>query len=146
MLTTPGILMRDILISLAIALPIFLVAVLFYFSLRHIARRMAAKTGTALDNMLIGALEWPVFAGILLTGMYFAILQLPFTESWDFEIRRGFHVAFIVLGAWGAWALLDSLFRWFKLEVTSKTHTALDDWIVAFLSGIERTHTQVDCL
>lgn len=133
MLTTQGIQTGEILIALAIALPIFLVAGLFYFVIRRLARRMAAKTGTKLDNMLIEALEWPVFAGIVLSGMYFAILYLPFKESFDFEIRRGFHVAFIILAACGGAALLDSLFRWFKLEVTSRTRTALDDWIVAFL-------------
>ena len=125
--------MRDILIALAIALPVFLVAAIFYFSLRHVARRMAAKTGTALDNMLIEALEWPIFAGIILAGMYFSILYLPFKESLEFEIRRGFYVAFFLLAACGGALLLDSLFRWFKLEVASKTDTALDDWIVAIL-------------
>lgn len=56
MLTTQGIQTGEILIALAIALPIFLVAGLFYFVIRRLARRMAAKTGTRLDNMLIKAL------------------------------------------------------------------------------------------
>jgi len=117
MLTTQGIVMRDILIALAIALPVFLVAGIFYFSLRRVVRRLTAKTGTALDNMLVEALEWSVFAGIILAGMYFSILYLPLKESFDFEIRRGFHVAFITLAAYGGAALVDSIFRWFKLEV-----------------------------
>ena len=124
---------RDILMSLAIALPVFLVAGLFYYSLRRVARRLAAKTRTALDNMLIESLEWPVFAGIILSGIYFSVLHLPWKESFDLEIRRGFHVAFFVLAAYGGAALVDALLRWFKLEVTSKTATALDDWIVGFL-------------
>jgi len=133
MLTTPGILMHDILIALAIALPIFLVAGLFYYILRRLARQMATKTGTALDNMLVEALEWPVFASIILAGMYFALVYLPWKESFEFEIRRGFHVAFIILAAFGGIALTDSLFRWFKLEIASKTQTALDDWIIGLL-------------
>ena len=130
---THGIEMRDILMSLAIALPVFLAAGLFYYSLRHLARRMAAKTSTALDNMMIEALEWPILAGIVMSGIYFSVLHLPWKESFDFEIRRGFHVAFLVLAAYGGAALVDALLRWFKLEVASKTDTALDDWIVGFL-------------
>ena len=133
MLTTQGILMRDILLALAIALPIFVFAGIFYYSLRRVARRMAAKTGTALDNMLVEALERPVFTGIVFSGIYFAVVYLPFKESYDFGIRRGFHVAFIVLAAYGGTALVDSILRWFKLEVASKTRTALDYWIVAFI-------------
>ncbi len=133
MLTTQHILTRDILLALAIALPIFVFAGVFYYSLQRVARRMAAKTGTALDNMLVEALKWPVFAGIVLAGIYFAVVYLPFKESYDFGIRRGFHVAFILLAAYGGAALADSLFRWFKLEVTSKAHTALGDGIVTGL-------------
>jgi small conductance mechanosensitive channel len=125
--------MRDILIALAIALPTFLAAGLFYYSLRHLARRLAAKTRTVLDNMLVEALQWPILIGIVLSGIYFSVLYLPWKESSDFEIRRGFHVAFYVLAAYGGASLLDALFRWFKLEVASKTATALDDWIVGFL-------------
>jgi hypothetical protein len=53
---------RDVLYALAIAFSAFLVAGLFYRSLRRLVRRMAAKTGTALYNMLVEALEWPIFA------------------------------------------------------------------------------------
>ena len=133
MLTTADITMRDILFALAIALPVFVFAGIFYFGLRVIASRIAARTSTALDNMLIESLKWPIFAGIVLSGMYFAILHLPWKESVHFEISRGFHTAFIILAAYGGIALLDSLYRWFKLEVTSKTQTALDDWIVGAL-------------
>ncbi len=133
MFTTASISMRDILYALAIALPVFVFAGIFYFILRGIARRMAARTTTVLDNMLIESLEWPIFAGIVLSGMYFAVLHLPWKESIHFEIGRAFHTVFILLAAYGGIALLDSLYRWFKLEVASKTQTALDDWIVGAL-------------
>jgi moderate conductance mechanosensitive channel len=83
--------------------------------------------------MLIESLEGPIFAGIVLSGMYFAVLHLPWKESIHFEIGRAFHTIFILLAAYGGIALLDSLYRWFKLEVASKTQTALDDWIVGAL-------------
>lgn len=133
MLTTEGISIHDVLLALAIAIPTFMAAGFFCYYLRRLARRLAAKTGTALDNMLVEALEWPIFAGIVLAGIYFALVYLPLRESFDFEVRRGFHVAFILLAAWGVASAGDCLFRWFKLEVTSKTHTVLDDWIVALL-------------
>ena len=136
MFATDGAPLRDILVSLAIALPIFLAAGLFYFSLRHAARRMAARTGTALDNMLLASLERPLVVGIILSGMYFGLLHLPFKESIEFEIRRGFYVAFFFLAAYGGISLVSSVLRWFKLEVTSRTYTVIDDWIIALLRVI----------
>lgn len=133
MFTTASISMRDILYALAIALPVFVFAGFFYFILRALARRIAAKTKTVLDNMLIESLEWPLFAGIILSGIYFATLHLPWKESLHFEIGRGFHAAFILLAAYGGIAVLNSLYRWFKVEVVSKTQTVLDDWIVGAL-------------
>jgi small-conductance mechanosensitive channel len=134
--TTASISMRDILYVLAIALPVFIFAGLFYFTLREIARRIAARTKTVLDNMLIESLEWPIFAGIVLAGIYFAVLHLPWKESLHFEIGRAFHTLFILLAAYGGIKLFDSLYRWFKLEVASKTQTVLDDWIVGALRVI----------
>jgi len=131
--TTASISMRDILFALAIAIPVFIFAGIFYFVFRRVAQRLAARTSTVLDNMLIESLEWPIFIGIVLSGLYFSILHLPWKESIHFEISRGFHTAFIILAAYGGIALLDSLYRWFKLEVTPKTQTALDDLIVGTL-------------
>lgn len=132
-MTTVDITTRDILLALAIALPVFVFAGVFYFVFRRVAQRMAARTKTVLDNMLIESLEWPIFAGIVLSGMYFAVLHVPWRESIHFEISRGFHTAFVILAAYAGIALLDSLYRWFKLEVASKTQTALDDWIIGAL-------------
>src|SRR4030067_166961 len=133
MFATDGIPLRDILGSLAIVLPIFLAAGAFYFSLRHTARRMATKTGPTLDNMLLASLERPLLVGIILCGMYFGLLHLPFKESTEFEIRRGFHVAFFVLAAYGGVVLVNSVLKWIKLELCSRTCTVLDDWIIGLL-------------
>ncbi len=133
MFTTASISMKDILLSLAIAIPVFIFAGIFYFVFRRVVQRFAEKTKTVLDNMLIESLEWPIFIGMVLTGLYFSILHLPWKESFHFEISRGFHTAFIILAAYAGIRLLDSLYRWFKLEVTSKTQTALDDIIVGTL-------------
>ena len=123
----------QLLISLGITAAGVLVAVLFYYVIRGVLHRFAGRTGTELDNMLVKSLEWPAFAGIVLAGAYFAIVTLPLEAGPDFQVRRAFHAGFIVIGAVVLWAFLDALFRWFKLEVTPHTRTALDDWIVILL-------------
>jgi moderate conductance mechanosensitive channel len=123
----------DFIVAAAILLVSITIAILFYFVIRRLMHRITQKTKTQLDDLLVKAIEWPVFIAGLLVGTYLGIVSLPFTGSWDYEIRRGFHVGYFVLGGWIIFAVLDAVFRWFKLEITTKTRTVLDDWIVSLL-------------
>lgn len=107
--------------------------ILFYYVVRRGLHHLAAKTQTELDDMIIKALEWPIIVGAILLGFYLAIVSLPFLSNIDFEIRRGFHVAYIAFGAWTVISVLDAVYRWYKKEIAPKTHTSLDDWIASFL-------------
>jgi small-conductance mechanosensitive channel len=109
------------------------VGIAFYVVVRRFLHRIALKTETQLDNMIVHALERPIIVGALLAGVYLAIVSLPFAPDIDFEVRRGFHVAYIAFGGWAIGAVLDATFRWFKLEITPQTNTALDDWIISLL-------------
>ncbi len=60
--------------------------------------------------------------------------------SLDFEIRRGLYTTFLVLAGWTSVAVLDSVFRWYEVEVAAKTQTTLDNWIVGIF-GILRVVT-----
>lgn len=126
------------------------VAVLLYFVVRRFLHKIAEKTQTQLDDLIIKALEWPIFAVGLAVGAYLGIVSLPFAPGPDFQIRQAFHAAYIVLGGWTVYSLLDALFRWFKLEITPRTHTSLDDWIVGVLRFVTPLFTiivvTVSCL
>lgn len=130
---TVELLLSHVLLAAGLAVAFAVLAWVFFFVIRRLAKRLAARTNTELDNMLISAAEWPVFAGIVLVGLYLATVSLPLESGLDFEVRRGFHACYIVLGGWLIVAVLDAFFRWFKKEVTPRTHTALDDWIVALM-------------
>jgi small-conductance mechanosensitive channel len=122
-----------IVMAAAIVLALAGAGILFYMVVRRFLHRIALKTKSELDDMLIHALEWPIIVGAILLGMYLAVVSLPLTQELDFEIRRGFHVAYIAFAGWAVVLVLDATYRWFKLEITPKTNTALDDWIVSLL-------------
>ena len=109
---------------------------IFYYIISQILRRLFMKTGIVLDDLMIRAVKWPVFTGIVLAGIYLASIILPFETKYDFEVSRGMHLALIILAAWAVGAVIDALFHWFKLEVTSKTNTPVDDWITTFVRVI----------
>jgi MscS family membrane protein len=123
----------DFIVAAAILLVSISIAILFYFIIRRFMHRVAQTTKTQLDDMLVKAIEGPIFIAGILVGTYLGIVSLPFIPDIDFEIRRFFHVGYFVLGGWTVFAVLDTVYRWFKLEITSKTRTVLDDWIVSLL-------------
>ena len=108
-------------------------AILFYVVIRRLMHRIARATKTQLDDMLVKAIEWPILIAGLIVGTYLGIVSLPFTTTFDTEIRRGFYVGYFMLSGWTVFSVIDAVYRWFKLEITSKTHTVLDDWIVSLL-------------
>jgi len=108
-------------------------ACIFVFFINRILKRWSKKTSTVLDDLIFRAIEWPVFTAILITGCYFSVAYLPFQAEVDYEISRVLQLAFIILGGFSVVAVIDALFRWFKLEVTAKTNTPIDDWITIFV-------------
>lgn len=130
---TKDIVMLDAITAIGIVVGLLAIAFGFYFVVRHFLHNLSKKTGTELDDMLVKAIEWPVFVGIILSGLYFSSAFLPLEESLDFQVSRAAHLAYILLGAWALSAVIDAVFRWFKLEVTSKTNTPIDDWITLFV-------------
>jgi moderate conductance mechanosensitive channel len=123
----------DFVLAAAIVFVSISLAILLYFVIRRLMHRIAHATKTQLDDMLVKTIEWPILIAGLLVGTYLGIVSLPFTAAFDTEIRRGFHVGYFALGGWTVFAVIDTIFRWFRLEITSKTRTVLDDWIVSFL-------------
>jgi small-conductance mechanosensitive channel len=128
-----GIPFRNILVCLGIILAFLLSAAVFYFVIRKLLKHLALKTGTVRDNLLVQAIKWPITVALIMLGFYLGIISLPLQTNTDFEIRRSFYLAFIMLGASGIAMILDGLYRWFKLEIVPKTQTAIDDWLVVLL-------------
>ncbi|MBN1375028.1 MAG: mechanosensitive ion channel family protein [Dehalococcoidia bacterium] len=110
-----------------------LAAFFYNWRLLIILKRLADKTSTSLDNFLIKSLKWPVFVVIILVSIYLASLCLPLADPLGSAVKKGFYIAFLALAGWVITMLLDSIYCWYKLEVASKTHTALDDWMVGVL-------------
>ncbi len=130
---TERILLSDILTSITIIIFSVGLALVYYFLIRKLLVRLSRKTGTQFDDLIVKAVEWPVFVLIILAGCYLTFVFLPFQGDYDFVIRRVFHLFFIILGAMAIGMAIDALFRWFKMEVISRTNTPIDDWFIFFI-------------
>lgn len=114
---TPG----QILFSLLIFGAFIGLAWLFRLFLFRLARRLAQKTKTKL----ISALEKPVVAILVLTGLYLSVLLLPLETVLRSYLSKGLYIALSLLGIYAVAALVYALAGWYRREAITDKETGL---------------------
>ena len=95
---------------------------LVHFFLRKVVKRITRKTTTLLDDAVVSALEKPVMAVIILTGVYFAVLLFPMETSTRRYASQWLGIMLSLLGIYTVVALLDAAIKWYLREVLVKKH------------------------
>lgn len=93
---------------------------LFHFFLRKVAKRLADKTRTRLDDAIVSAIEKPVMAVIIMAGVYLATLSFPMEAIMRRYASQGLGIVLGLLSIYIAAALFDVVIRWYLREVLSK--------------------------
>ena len=93
-----GLTSRQILVSLLVFGAFIGLAWLFRFFLVRLARRLAQKTKTNLDDAIVSALEKPVVVIIILGGLYLSVLLVPLEVVLRSYLSKGLYIALSLLG------------------------------------------------
>jgi len=121
------------LISLAIiGLSVILAKFLFWFFAR-IVRRLAAKTKTVFDDILVDTTEKPAILIITLMGLWYALARLNLGDTAQEWIGRGVEFVFVLVIAWMLARLFDALFQTYLTPLAARSQTDLDDHILPVL-------------
>ncbi|MDD5701724.1 MAG: mechanosensitive ion channel family protein [Dehalococcoidales bacterium] len=120
-------------LPVGIALVIIIVMLLLRKVLYSYIRRLASKTRTDFDDILIhdtrpATFLWSIWLG-LFTG--FAIYDAP--DSWSAITDKAVPVIFTALGIYTAIMVAIALLRWYKKEICCRTTSSLDDIILRTL-------------
>ena len=97
-------------------------------------RKLAAKTETTLDDKLFPALEGPVAAFVMVTGIFAALAVLKLMPATDRYIGYGSSVAFSLVVFWILLRALNAL-----LEHAQELATARQSGIAAFMPWIRKS-------
>lgn len=95
------------------------------FSLSMYLKKIASRTKSRLDNMLVSSVKGPVSLGILISGIYLATtyLTLPYMN----HINPAFTVISMLYVAFFAIRLVGTVLEWYTQEVAVKTKTKTDE-------------------
>lgn len=106
------------------------------FFLKRYGKMLAARTRSVLDDMILKAVQRPVFLGIFLGGVYFAVRSLQAVIPYVTEINMAFSVIFILYGAFFAVRIINVIIEWYGKEVAHKTRTKVDEQFLPIFQKI----------
>ncbi len=125
--------LNQIITAIIILAGSFAAAFLAYFMLKKMVSRLVSRTNTNLDNFLLQALEGPLVLAIIVSGLKFAVQVLVLSglvlKITDVVISS----FFVVLLVYASAAVLQSILKWYALEIATRTKTSLDDKLVSGL-------------
>lgn len=101
-----------------------------YWLIGKTIKRLAAKTRTRLDDILVDMLEEPFVLAIIIAGIWHGLKFLNLSTGVGNVIDQLFVALIIVNGAWLVTRLFDSLVEEYLIPFVEQTESDLDDQLV----------------
>jgi len=124
------------LIALLLAIGSVVGARIVYWVFARISRRLARKTKTALDDIVLDMIEEPIAVMLSFIGIRFALGTLSFPEGLETWIGYVFNVVIILATAWLISRLFDALFKQYVVTWAEKSDTDLDDQLLPIVHKV----------
>ncbi|MCK4859176.1 MAG: mechanosensitive ion channel [Candidatus Omnitrophica bacterium] len=115
-----------------IIISLLLAKLVIYILTKKIAK-LAKKTKTELDDLLIVSLKRPLFLIIFGVGIYIAIGQLPLPDKLIIFFKEAFFVFTVLAGVYLILSLCQAVLNWYAKEVAPKTKSKFDDQFIPLL-------------
>lgn len=118
-----------------IIISLFLAKLAIYILTKKIGK-IAKKTKTKLDDVIIASLKKPLFLIIFGSGVYVAIGQLALAEKLSTFFREVFFIFTVLAVVYLILSLFQAVLNWYGREVAPKTESKFDDQFIPLLQKI----------
>jgi MscS family membrane protein len=105
-----------------------------YWLIGRTIKRLAAKTRTHLDDILVDMLEEPAVFVVVVLGVWQGLQVLTFSEATEGIIDSVIDALLILNGAWLITRVFDALIDEYIIPFAKKTESDLDDHLVPVIS------------
>ncbi len=148
------------LISLLIIVGSFIFAKVLYWISGNILKKLAKKTKTQLDDIIIDMVEEPVVLAVVLAGFWYGLSYLNISDGFAGFWKKAFYVAITFDVSWMVVRLIDAVIVEYLTPLVKKTEGNLDDqllpiirkgiktvvWIIAVVVGLNNAGYDVGAL
>jgi MscS family membrane protein len=104
-----------------------------YWLIGRTVKRMASKTRTQLDDILVDMLEEPIVLAVVIAGIWHGVSVLEMPEEIREDIAKGVWALLILNGAWLITRVFGALIKEYMLPFARKTESDLDDHLVPII-------------
>lgn len=116
----------DLLIALIVFIISIIIAKAVDLIIEKVDEKLAKRTNSILDDLVLKAIRRPLFLAIILGGLLVSLYFVSALSLYFSEITNWFVILFIILGAYAATKLLNALLEWYATEMAHKTKTRVD--------------------
>ncbi len=117
-------------IAFAIIIGALILGKCLYWLIGKTVKKLASKTKTRLDDILVDMLEEPFVFAIIIVGIWWGIKFLSLSKGAATVIDKAFDSLIIVNVAWLLTRLFDSLVEEYLIPFVEQTESDLDDQLV----------------
>lgn len=107
---------------------------IIYWLIGKTVKRMAAKTRTHLDDILVDMLEEPVVVAVVLAGIWYGLVMLTMSRRAKEIVNDVVYALLILNAAWLITRVFDALIKEYLLPFAQKTESDLDDHLVPIVT------------
>ena len=118
------------LIAFGIIVLSFVIGKAVYWLIGRFVKRLASKTKSKLDDILVDMLEEPAMLAIILGGFWYAINSLVLSESFLTFFNHGLNFAVFMNIAWAISRFVDAIFKEYLMPIAEKSESDFDDQIL----------------
>jgi MscS family membrane protein len=105
-----------------------------YWLIGRTVKRMATKTRTHLDDILVDMLEEPFVLAVVIVGIWYSLSVLTMSDKVKDAVKNVVFALLILNAAWLITRVLDALIKEYLLPFAKKTESDLDDHLVPIVS------------
>lgn len=113
-----------------IIVSVLVVGKTLYWLIGRTIKRMAARTRTQLDDILVDMLEEPIVFAVVVLGIWYGLSVLTMSREAAHTVDKIIEALLILNGAWLITRVFDSLIKEYLIPFAAKTESDLDDLLV----------------
>lgn len=106
---------------------------ILYWLIGKTIKRLAAKTKTRFDDIIVDMLEEPFVLGVVIMGFWYGLMKLALTQTAQTAVIKSIQALLILDGAWLITRMFDALVEEYLVPLAGKTESDLDDHIVSII-------------
>jgi len=104
-----------------------------YWLIGKTIKRVASKTRTKLDDILVDMAEEPFVFGVIILGIWYGLRNLTLSATAETAVNKSIQALLILDAAWLITRMFDALVEEYLVPFAKKTESDLDDHIISII-------------